>query len=285
MLLICNVSLLSAQEINSNFTSFVSSSNLPVISGPASALSNEDPVATTPARKTVSLSSRRTYYRLGERVMSVNKQVTDNAAPYVFLSLHNNETSITEAARRIIFSQGGTLIELLNDNQRDITFSLFEKEVSVDPNRIFTPKGRNRDLSINSKTDNIIAHQLNGFAQFILDEIPHEKVILNVHSNEKDDFTMDDYGRNGDRDRDALMIFRSNTQNVNDFFVTTDRDIYNALKEKNYNVILQSVRCKDDGSLSVYCVKMRRMYIGIETMHGHDAQQEEMVRVATEILR
>ncbi|TCJ19357.1 hypothetical protein EPD60_02790 [Flaviaesturariibacter flavus] len=238
-----------------------------------------------PAARRLTLQQRRMYYRLGERLVTINKQVTDESMPYVFISLHNNESGIADAARQSIYTQGGTLLELLNDNQRNIEFTLFDKEVSVDPNNIFTPKGRNQDLAVSRKTDMVIAHQLNGFAQFLVDELPYEKTVVSVHSNEAGDFTINDYSKNGERERDAWMMYRNPSIDENDFFVTTDKEIFQALKTRNMNVVLQSVRSKDDGSLGVYCSRTHRAYLGIETRKGHSEEQLRMVQMVREILR
>jgi hypothetical protein len=278
LLLLCNTSLLSAQELSSP-VALHKQANPEYFSGTA-------PTAAAPAaKKTLLLQQRRLYYRLGERLITINRQVTDDALPYIFVSLHNDESVVADAARKVIFNQGGSLLEVLNEKQRNIDFTLFERELSVDPNNIFTPKGRNQDLSSNKKTDVVISHQLNGLAQFILDELPYEKVIVSLHSNEVGDYTINDYGKDGEHERDAWMMHRNPAFDENDFFVTTNKDLYQLLKEKNVNVVLQSIRCKDDGSLSVYCGRTRRGYIGIETRKGHSEEQERMVQIIHEILQ
>jgi hypothetical protein len=277
MLLLCNISLLSAQEASSP-VAIHKQNNPEYFSGPALTAAN------APAKR-LSLQTRRMYYRLGDRLLTINKQVTDDTQPYMFISLHNNENAVAETARNFILSEGGSLLELLNDNRRNIDFTLFDKELSVDPNNIFTPKGRNQDLSVNKKTDMIISHQLNGFAQFIIGELPYEKVIVSVHSNDAGDYTINAFSKNGEHERDAWMMFRNPALDENDFFVTTDKDLYNQLKERNLNVVLQSIRSKDDGSLAVFCGRTHRGYIGIETRKGHNEEQERMVRIVHEILK
>ncbi|RYY82341.1 MAG: hypothetical protein EOO15_23155 [Chitinophagaceae bacterium] len=283
MLLLGSITFLHAQEATSPLTSLVSS-QIAHLSGPA-AYTGTDGTEKAPAKRTLTVMQRKTYFRLGERLIALNRQVTDDAMPYVFVSLHNNETGIAEAARRSIFNNGGTLLELLNDNQREIEFTLFDKQLSVDPNNIFTPKGRNRELSVNSKTDATISRQLNGFAQFILEEIPHEKTIVSVHSNEPGEALVSAFNRSGDRDREAQLVYINPEQDANDYFVTTSKEIFEQLKDQKYNVVLQSMRSKDDGSLAVYCGRMRRDYVGIETARGHEAQQQSMVAAISTILR
>ncbi|GAB4091663.1 hypothetical protein GCM10028786_05890 [Flaviaesturariibacter terrae] len=283
MMLLCNIGLLSAQDQTAPLTSYVSN-QMARISGPSVYTGTETPEAPAPKR-VVTMVQRKTYFRLGERLITLNRQATNESVPYIFVSLHNNETGIAEAARRSIFANGGTMLELLNENQRDIEFTLFEKQLSVDPNNIFTPKGRNRELSVNSKTDVVISRQLNGFAQFLLEEMPHDKTVVSVHSNEGSELLVTQFARNADRDRDATMVYINPDQSASDFFTTTDKNIFQQLKEKKFNVVLLSARSKDDGSLAVYCGRMHRAYVGIETARGHEDQQDAMIAVISSILR
>jgi len=282
-LLLGNIGLLSAQETSTDLTAFHKSPAIR-LSGPSASLSPEaGPSGNT--RKALTLSQRKTYFRLGERLIAIQKQVTDESAPFVVISLHHNEEAVSEAARRFVLERGGTFLELLNAKQRNIEFSLFEKEMNVDPNRIFTPRGRNQDLSINRKTDMIIAHQLNTLAQFFIGEIPTDKTIISVHSNDPGEYGISEYADKGDRDRDAYLVYRNPSMKEGNFFVTTSRQQFFVLKEKGFNVVLQSVRCKDDGSLGVFCGRTRRAYIGIETLKGEEAEQQRMIETVAEMLR
>ncbi|RYZ00385.1 MAG: hypothetical protein EOO11_01825 [Chitinophagaceae bacterium] len=276
MLVVCNVSLLSAQTLDNNLTA---TSSHAAFAPTAAALAVEAPPSEkAAAKKTFSLSQRKSYFRIGERVLALQRQVTDNESPFVLLSLHNNESNVSGTARKYIYENGGEFFELLNDGQREIAFTLFEKQMNVDPNCIFTPKGRNQDLSINRKTDVVISHQINGLAQFILNELPFEKALVSLHGNAAGEYTIDDYKKGGQRQRDAWMLHRNPEKPATDFFVTTSRPVFDLLKQKNYNVVLQSARCSDDGSLAVFCGRTRRTYIGIETAQSNSASQEEMIR-------
>ncbi|GAA4328120.1 hypothetical protein GCM10023184_17830 [Flaviaesturariibacter amylovorans] len=282
MLVVCNVSLLSAQNLET--TTLTATSSNAAFAPVTTALAVEAPATEkTAAKKSFSFSQRKSYFRLGERVVALQRQVTEKETPFVLVSLHNNENNVSTVARKYIAENGGEFFELLNGGERDIVFTLFEKEINVDPNCIFTPRGRNQDLSINRKTDIVISHQINGFAQFILNELPHEKALVSLHSNAPGEYSMDDYKKGGDRFRDAWMMHRNPAQPASDFFVTTSRPVYDLLKDKNYNVVLQSSRCGDDGSLAVFCGRTRRTYIGIETDRSNSAAQEEMIRVVSSL--
>jgi hypothetical protein len=72
---------------------------------------------------------------------------------------------------------------------------------------------------------------------------------------------------------------------ADDFVLTTDEKIFNHLKSKNINAVLQSHKVTtDDGSLSIYCSKKKIPYINIEAQHGHTAEQLRMLNALTSII-
>jgi hypothetical protein len=275
MLIVCNIALLSAQENTSpSFASYTTSTDPVSFNGASNAPLVRKAVAT-----------KKTYFRLGEKVVSLAKLSTADELPFIIVSLHSNEYTATEAARKFITEYGGTYIELLNNNERNIEFSLFEKKMSVDPNKIFTPRGRWNDLAANQKTDHIISQQITEFASFILNEIPVDKTIVSLHNNKEGDYSMNDYIKGGDFFKNARLVYQNPALSVNDFIITTDKVVFEKLKEKKLNVVFQNYQVKDDGSLGVFCAKTKRAYIGIETQIGHFNEQENMLRAVADILK
>lgn len=281
LLIVCNVSLLSAQSVRPTFANFRTNIDDP---GKGSSATTTTTTKAAPAKKGY-YNVKKSYFRLGEKVVALSKEGFSFDQPYVVLCLHNNEFTATEAAKNFVTSQGGMFIELLNDNQKTIEFTLFDKKLEVDPNRIFTPRGRWEDLSQNKKTDVVISRQINQFAQFILNEIPEGKTIVAVHNNPADDYTINEFYKGGDNYKDAKAIYKNPELNPNDFILTTDKNIYDQLKAQKLNVVLQDVRATDDGSLSIFCSRTRRSYVSIETQMGHVSEQEQMLSAVAEILK
>ena len=278
MLIVCNISLLSAQE--STTPAYASN----ITTEPTALVSNSTSYAKAPVtRKAV--ATKKSFFRFGERVVALAKHTTAVDQPYVLLSLHNDEYTASEAARKFITEQGGSYLELLNNNERNIDFSLFDKQMTVDPNNIFTPKGRWSDLAANQKTDHIISQQLNEFAKFIIDEIPVEKAILSLHNNIANANTIDLYTKGTYSGKNAHLVYQNPEMDSNDYIVTTDKAIFEKLKEKKISVVFQPYSAKDNGSLSVFCAKTKRTYIGIETQSGHAIEQEQLIEAVAEILK
>lgn len=277
MLIVCNISLLSAQE-----------STAPVYAvnttEPTVLVSTSTSYAKAPAaRKAV--ATKKSFFRFGERVVALAKHTTVVDQPYVLVSLHNDEYTASEAARKFIQEEGGTYLEVLNNNERNIDFTLFDKEMTVDPNNIFTPKGRWMDLAANRKTDHIISQQISEFANYIIAEIPQNKAIISLHNNTEDAYTIDMYAKGGSLANNARFVYQNTEMDENDFVLTTDKAVFEKLKEKKINVVFQPYNAKDNGSLNIYCAKTKRTYIGIETQVGHSAEQEKIVETVADILK
>lgn len=256
MLIVCNVSLLSAQEVQPTYAAYTTS--VPVI--------------------------KKSYFRLGEKVMTLVRHGVTTTEPYVVVSLHDNEFTASEAAKKFVSRNGGLYLELENNNQKNISFTLFNKNLVIDPNNIFTPKGRWNDLTASQKKDHIIGQQITGFANFIIEELPVDKTIISVHNNVEGDYSISRYAKGKDLYRNVKLIYTNPEMDADDFIVTTDKSIYEELKDRKINVVLQSYQSKDDGSLGIFCTKTHRSYVGVETQLGHYTEQENMLNVIAEIL-
>jgi hypothetical protein len=258
LLIICNVSLLSAQDI---VPSFVSNNTISV------------PVI------------KKNYFRLGEKVVTIVRHGVAVDEPYVVVALHNNEFTAAEAAKKFVSNNGGLYVELLNDNQRNISFSLFNKVMVVDPNNIFTPKGRWIDLAASQKKDHIISQQLTEFANFIIEELPIDKTVISVHNNLEGENSILRYSNGNDLNRNTKMIYIDPAKDPDDFIVTTNKDVFEKLKGLKFNVVLLGYQSRDDGSLGVFCTKTHRSYVGVETQLGHFEEQENLLNMIADILK
>jgi hypothetical protein len=230
--------------------------------------------------------TERNYFRLGDRVLALAKHGYEDNKPFVLLSLHNNEQTAIQTGLEYVSENGGTLYELVNNQQRNISFVLMDQRYLFDPNRIFTYKGREANLKMFRSWDKRTHDEVLKFAQFILSEIPFRKTIVALHNNTNEEYDITDYKRGGRYYRDAKAVHTNPDMDLDDFFLTTDAATYKRLKELNYNVVLQNnAKVKDDGSLSVYCARVNRKYVNIETQFGHAGVQQEMLDVLEKVLK
>ncbi len=85
-------------------------------------------------------------FRIGNRDITLLKQQYGERDDFVMLNLHDDERTSVNAAQKILQRNGGTLIRILNDSARLISFSIGNREFSFDPNRIFTLAGARESL-------------------------------------------------------------------------------------------------------------------------------------------
>lgn len=72
---------------------------------------------------------------------------------------------------------------------------------------------------------------------------------------------------------------------VDVFFLVTEQADFDYLKKQKQNVVLQSEKPTDDGSLSVYFEKNNIPYINIEAENEHNEKQIEMMKIIYGLLK
>jgi hypothetical protein len=227
--------------------------------------------------------SSKTNFELGNTVVSLARYGADMERPYILLSLHNNEQTAVRQSRDFIVYNGGMFYELINNNQRNLSFNFGNKLYHFDPNRIFTLKGRTQALRQNKSHVKSAQVKLLSFARFVLKEFPKDKVIAAVHNNTDRGYSISSYKRGAILELHADRLYINPAMDEDDFFLTTSKELFEKLKTEDCNVILQSKKVKDDGSLSVYCAKVARPYINLETQHGHSAELQNMLKTLDRI--
>lgn len=119
-------------------------------------------------------------------------------------------------------------------------------------------------------------------AAYRLDQVD---AVIALHNNSPGMYSARSYADGGTYARDAEDVFIRDGSDPDDFFFVTERVIFDALKRKGYNVVLQDNRhVTDDGSLSVYCGKANVRYVNVEADLGHLKEQSRMIRDLKAIL-
>lgn len=218
------------------------------------------------------------HYILGSTQVSVQVSVFGNRKNVVMLNLHDDEITSVEAARNVLKQSGGVLVNINNNYERLITFQFRGKSYVFDPNRMFTRIGIMADLVKQNNTCNLAAAKaIEGFAKFLLSKIPKTSTLIALHNNDQNNFSIGSYLVNEDHKKDVQAIFTNDTHDQDNFYLTTDRKLYNTLRGSGYNVILQHKKAADDGSLSVYYGRRNKSYVNIEAEIGQVKQQEQMI--------
>lgn len=226
------------------------------------------------------------FYQLAGKDIPLKVQQYGNRADLIFINLHDDEFTSVKAAKLFLESEGGLLIEVENELERIISFRHQGIKYSFDPNRIFSREGIAKSLSEFGRTSSKAMEEVEKFGQRILQLIPDESVcVISLHNNTPELFSAMNYTPGNERAKEAKKVFINPTQDADDFFLTTDRRLYENLANKGYNTILQDNRnCTEDGSLSVYCGKRNIRYVNCETEHGKTDLYFEMLKTLHSVL-
>lgn len=193
---------------------------------------------------------------------------------HTFVALHENESTSVSAAKKVLRTKGGVLVELKHGGGRNLRFRHKGKTYTVDPNRIFSDAGIRKALGGSYSTE---AHEVvNGLANAILSRLSRS-AIVSLHNNTNGSYSIKSYSPGGQYARDASAIHVVPDRDADNFFFVTTSRIFGVLKSKGFSVALQSSAGTDDGSLSVFCIRRGIPYMNVEAQNGHLSQQIEMI--------
>jgi len=205
-----------------------------------------------------------------------------------WVHVHENETTAVVAAKALMDSMSkGCFVTWKHTGDRYVSYNLQGKKYKFDPNRIYTPKGLETTLKANgafSKQGFKAANQLATF--FIGKYVDSNKFIVAMHNNsDGGGLHIKSYLPGGEYANDAAEVNVNDAEDIDDFFYTTDKRIFDYLKAKGFNILLQNnATVTDDGSLSVYCGYKGMAYLNIEAQLGHLAEQKRMMLAVYEMI-
>jgi len=236
-------------------------------------IESTQPIDPTITEKTI-------FYNLAGNIIPIKIKEYGERTDIVFINLHDDETTSVDAAKRVLEEYGGLLIEVENNAQRNIRFKLGRYFFTVDPNTIFSEQGIKKSLEQLGRTSGKAVDEVEKLGQRIIQLIPEEtKCIISLHNNTPDLFSVMEYTAGNKRAVDSKKVYINTEQDADDFFLTTDNNLYEKLADKGFNTILQdNKKCTDDGSLSVYCGRKNIRYVNCETEHGKTEQYYEMMK-------
>lgn len=238
------------------------------------------------ASKDAESSEARRQLRIGETTVDVVISERPGSKP-LFCNLHDDENTAVEAGLVALSRSGGRLVELRHGGTRDVRFRLDGQTFAVDPNRIFTTEGTRRTLAKLSRRTIEAERAVDRFARDLLSiySIELSDVVIALHNNTEGHYSARSYEKGGDLASDAATVFIKDGSDPDDFFFVTERAVFDALRRRGFNVILQdNRRVTDDGSLSVYCGRAGVRYINVEAQHGHREEQVAMILALREVL-
>ena len=240
----------------------------------------------TPATRITPLTKTITH-KIGNKNIRIFTSQYGEKKDFVFIALHHNEVTGIETAKSVLEDIGGLLIEIENDNNRNINFTLDRRSFEFDPNRMFSKIGIKKTLQTFGRSNERAINEVDKFAKRIVQLVPKTTYcVLAIHDNTDGEYSVKTYQKGGQSEKDARLVTFETLQDPDDFFLTTDSLVFRHLTAKKYNVVLQhNLRVKEDGSLSVYCARRNLRYLNCETEHGKSAQFDEMMEAAIACLQ
>lgn len=203
---------------------------------------------------------------------------------YTYFSMHNDEEESIHAGIAMVRKYGGRLVELKHDGARNISFQLDSRTYTFDPNRIFTEAGIGKILGTARGDYPILAHMLlRSFADTLLQQLRlpylNGNTLVALHNNsDGGGYSIDQY-THGSYVRDASDHHVNPDMDPDDLFFVTKRETFERLRAADVNVVLQSRRPTDDGSLSVFSARLGIDYINVEAEDGATKRQTRMLEL------
>ena len=226
--------------------------------------------------------------KAGNTMIFFNNSCTAEQKGVQFIHVHENEQTAIDAARKMLAKYGrGCFVSWKSLADRYVSFTLDGDNYKFDPNRVYTPKGRKESLTSNgeysAKADSIVAIIANVFLEKYIN---NQNLVIALHNNtDGGGLTINSFKKNGPYSNDAKAVYVNKKRDEDDFFLTTDEAIYDFIKSKGYNILLQdNNKVTDDGSLSVYAANKGITYLNIEAQHEHLQQQLEMMDLVQEMI-
>lgn len=197
------------------------------------------------------------------------------AGGLTYVNLHQNEQTSVRAARKMLDHHPGTLIELRAQGRRSVTFRNGLRPYAFDPNRMFTDQGLRQTLSRHASLSTasfVAVIRLRDTLLALLESPAHNPVVA-LHNNAGGRYDIRAYASGGSHAGEARRSAISTQCRPQNFFLVTHEDWFDRLANLSFNVVLQTARPPDDGSLAVWFQRHGRAYVNVEA--GHDQVQEQ----------
>ncbi|MDF1656156.1 MAG: hypothetical protein P1U58_01015 [Verrucomicrobiales bacterium] len=203
------------------------------------------------------------------------------------ISLHRNEDTSFPIVRTLLKTHPGQFIRISTSGGRRLSLkSGGSKSFTMDPNRMFSPAGIERDLRNFSFFSPEIAAEVQAFSKAYLNQVELRagKTVIAVHNNTNGGYSIESYLEGGSEELAGRLVHIEEGEDLDNFVLVTDLDHFEALKAAGFNTVLQdNENAPDDGSLSVYCGRNGIKYLNVEAEFGDAAEQEQMLRAAFEL--
>ena len=227
-----------------------------------------------------------TNIQIGDSSISILRQFGAEDDNFLFVNVHEDEQTSIQVVEAYSLERQLNFLRLAHVQTRNVIYSVNGKDYEIDPNRIFTPKGRKATLKRHGAFSYRASRIAKRLAQSVLNEIDAENhIVIAMHNNTDVNYSIKSYLPGGDEAENTKSVNVSEDWDPDDFIYTTVDEYYEKFKEAGLNVILQdNEKCVNDGSLSVWCGQRNIPYINIEAQKGHFDEQMRLTKKVLEVL-
>lgn len=202
----------------------------------------------------------------------------------IWLNVHEDERTSIQALWNYLDEEDISFAYLHQNSERRLSFNRGAVIFTVDPNRIYTINGIGKTLEDTLGFYPSIHLEVGKFSSNLLEVIKQKECVITLHNNTENNYGIQSYMPDSSESSCTEDLYINSSMDPDDFVYTTVPGIFNKLKSQHINVILQSLECTDDGSLSVFCGKHGINYLNIETQHGHLDMQLKLMRIVSKII-
>jgi hypothetical protein len=204
-----------------------------------------------------------------------------------FLVVHDNEDTGVKAAFDYIQFSGGSVIDSQYGDVRNYSFSYDSEWYQIDPNKIYTESGIRDGLARYGAVNDVVVAELLKASKVILNQYSASKpsYIFTLHNNTDGSFGIASYLKGYELESTADSLYINFQMDPDDLVLVTEPDLFTSLKRENINVVLQSKRAPDDGSLSIYAMQNQIPYLNVEVQHGHQYENLRLIEIAIKALK
>src|SRR6476661_8685842 len=100
------------------------------------------PKATSYASLYAYKTPEKTFFRIGDQLITLEKYGNGSSRQYAIVALHGNETSAIEGAQAFAQAHGANFFRIGNQETQKVEGVLMDRKICFDPNNIFTVNGR-----------------------------------------------------------------------------------------------------------------------------------------------
>jgi hypothetical protein len=202
-------------------------------------------------------------------------------ASRLFVNLHEDERTSVEAAHQLLAERSFRLHHFDAGGDRRIRFDLAGASYEFDPNRIFSRAGvegtlRRHNTEVTAEACEALMRFTQTYVRALA--IDGARSLVALHNTEGN-FSIHAFEAGARCAVVADEVHVDGSRHRHDFFYVTNRPIFEALRARGYNAVLQARvdQLEDDGSLSVYCGRRGIPYVNVEARHNEVENQAAML--------